>query len=507
MLSKVLLTAMVTMVSGQGNIGNLYTTLSSDGNMYAMSMMSVVQGNMNQSFSYAAGDRSLTPSDSMSTTSPMRAGGLAEMLVVAAALKMNVISQSLTSQVPKEYIPNELDLRNPNSNTKVISYQMLMQHTSSLSDNSFSYGSIDTPTCTQSTGQCSGAASQEFRPWMEEKFVQNGNELAASLFQSNTEPGTYTYAKINIALLVFIMDKIIEADTNLVSSTTKNAQQYIIEQIIVPLGMSSTFWLNRDGTIPTSGNNALSPYLYSMVREYEGTSDYYGTHPNNPADFMMWTTVHDMIKFANAVLAPLSGCTSTTLCTIGNDMKTKNTFETTTNGRTYQTQQGLGLQYYNPEQICAQTSASSNLYSKCPLKAGDNVWGFMTGDSSTDLSSIAGVLCTDSSGNTAAASCVVVQLANRVTGSALTPLNAFSVAGAAFQESFGEVTAFTTTGGNSDNDLYGLWVCLGVVGTVAFVIAMSYFTELFIQPPPPVGPVAFKPNVEPAPGLGYPTNQ
>eukprot|EP01065_Artemidia_motanka_P033277 TRINITY_DN40247_c0_g1_i1.p1 TRINITY_DN40247_c0_g1~~TRINITY_DN40247_c0_g1_i1.p1 ORF type:complete len:563 (+),score=198.44 TRINITY_DN40247_c0_g1_i1:61-1689(+) len=427
----------------------------------------------------------------MSLDTPVRLGGVSELLVVAAALMMPSIANNLNQAVNPQYMPNNLPLRNPSYGTQDITYKMLMWHTSSLIDTGYA-NFIRRPTCT-TAGECGGESAVFFRTFIEQTFapVTLGSQTLDPRIFGSQMPGaesSFQYAHINIALLAYVMDGMIRDGSETVQSLDKTVGSFIEERILHPLGMGSTFYLAQSGQVPLLTNQRLSQLENMKVREYDssGTADARFVHSNYPADVMQFSSALDLgMRLAGALLAPpQSGdCEPAAICAAGRLMRSTTT-TVTTNARTNQVSQGLGVVFYDPERICAETIASG-LFSKCPLRSGHQVWGYVSAGSGTDRTSVAGVYCTDAaSGSTARASCVSVLQAVRDSGSGTptTPNANFAMAGAAFQTAFGESDTAVITSADDDDDLYGLWVFFGVVGTFVFVLCASYTTEFLIQP-------------------------
>eukprot|EP01061_Rhynchopus_euleeides_P013027 TRINITY_DN22856_c0_g4_i1.p1 TRINITY_DN22856_c0_g4~~TRINITY_DN22856_c0_g4_i1.p1 ORF type:complete len:511 (+),score=181.49 TRINITY_DN22856_c0_g4_i1:46-1578(+) len=484
-----------------GTLSALFAEQQADSTLYAAQVMTTLKGEVVWGATGAYGQRDITTQDAMRIDSEVRIGGIAELVVVAAALTVPTIREGLALEVPSKYMPSNLPARNPDN--IAITYEMLMKHTSSLVDRA-EYGSrLATTSCDVKLGTCSPAQGEQFVAWVESTFADSGTkQIAANLFSGAPPGSAVAYAHINTALLAYVMHRMVMDDHIKVASTSNDVAAYIYEQVIQPSGMASTFYSEVSAALPKRGNDAMSAVLMSMMYEYsQSKSITWLTHPNLPADVHLYSTPGDLIRLAAQLLDPSdASCVNdmTTLCGIGRAMRSQNGLVATT-GRQNQVSQGLGVMYYDPLQICSLTIAST-AFSECPLRGENKVWGFMTGGTATDVTTVSGILCTDATGVTSAnrASCVAVtQGFSRGTGT-LSPNDAFAMAGAAFQVAFGQTTVTSIQTDDSTNDLYGLWVGFGVVGTIVFVVAASFFTEFLIQPPPPIGPGAgFRPGQNP----------
>eukprot|EP01062_Namystynia_karyoxenos_P062703 TRINITY_DN55580_c0_g1_i1.p1 TRINITY_DN55580_c0_g1~~TRINITY_DN55580_c0_g1_i1.p1 ORF type:complete len:584 (+),score=237.39 TRINITY_DN55580_c0_g1_i1:101-1753(+) len=448
-----------------------------------------------------------SPTRAFSLDTPTRIGSVSELMVVAAALTMtNTIANNLDQPVNPQYMPNSLPLKNPSYSTQDITYRMLMQHTSSLADTGYA-NYIRRPSCSAS-GECGGESAETFRTFVEQTFapVTLGSQTLDPKIFGSQMPGadaSYRFAHVNTALLAYIMDRIIQDGAETVQSVDKSVGSYIEERILHPLGMGSTFYLSNQGQVPVLANQRLSQYENMKAREYDstGTADARFVHSNYPGDVMQFSSALDIgSRLAAVLLAPAStgttDCEPAALCAVGKRMR-DTAITVSANAREFQTKQGLGVVYYDPERICAETIASG-MFSKCPLKAEHQVWGYVSAASATDRTSVAGVYCTDASGgSTVRSSCVTVLQAVKYTAVGQTSARAnFAMAGAAFQTAFGESERAIITGADDDDDLYGLWVFFGVIGTIGFVLVASYFTEFLVQPASANPPVVKRQGVQ-----------
>eukprot|EP00756_Hemistasia_phaeocysticola_P034329 Hpha_TRINITY_DN16516_c1_g17::TRINITY_DN16516_c1_g17_i1::g.136861::m.136861 len=478
--------------------GTAVTTLLPGGTTSAVSWRT------SAAYGYASTASSATRAMSLDT--PVRLGAVSELLVVASALLIDSIAQNINQPVDSRYLPHDnLVLRNPAYPTQDITYKMLMWHTSSITEPG--YASYASATSCTLTGVCGGDSATEFRTFVEAVFAPSSSTLGTTTFDpavfGSQMPGaesSYSHSRLNTALLAYIIDGMVKDGSVSVSSQVQTIGSFIEEQILVPLGMASTFYLLRDGSVPKLTNQALGQYENAKVREYDssGTADARYVHANYPGDVMQFSSSLDIgFRLASALLAPpLTGdCEPARLCQVGRTMR--NSMQTvTTNARDLQVGQGLGVVFYDPESICAETIATG-LFSKCPLMTSHKVWGYVSaGMAGVDRTSVPSVLCTDAAGGSSErAACVSVMQAVRYNPAVTTSARQnFAMAGAAFQITFGEAETTLVSRSGDDDDLYGLWVFFGVVGTVGFVLVASYFTEFLIQPananPPAVKPRA-----------------
>lgn len=462
------------------------------------------------SAAYGQADFAASSMRAMSLDTPVRLGAVSELLVVAAALLIPAIAKGLNQPVDNKYLPHKASnvvLRNPAYPNQDITYKMLMQHTSSISEPGYA-GYALSASCTV-TGVCGGTQAEDFRTFVENVFSTSTSTLGTTTFDpavfGSQMPGavnSYSHSRLNTALLAYVIDDMIKQGAVTVNSQVQTVGSFIEEQILVPLGMASTFYLLQDGSVPKLTNQAIGQYEKAKVSEYDqsGTADARYVHSNYPGDVMQFSSSLDIgFRLASVLLAPplstTGDCEPVLLCQVGRLMRS-NQLTVTSPSHPLQVGQGLGVVFYDPEAVCAQTVATG-LFSKCPLTSSHTLWGFVSGGmAGVDRTSIPGILCTDgAAGASERASCVSVMQAVRYNQATPTDtLSNFAMAGAAFQTTFGEAESPLVTRSSDDDDLYGLWVFFGVVGTVGFVLVASYFTEFLIQPananPPAVKPRA-----------------
>lgn len=421
----------------------------------------------------------------MMLDSGVRMNTLAEQLIVAAALKLVSASiLSLDSAIPSAYLPRQVPLVNPAFPSTTITLRMLMTHTSTLSDASFETSSRTSPSAvvdlqTFVVGYC---------------ITTSGgvNVLSSSLFTSTAQPGTaaaYSYAKINSALLTFVVELAVLANPKLVTSTTYTALEYVREAVLGPLGMSDTFTLTLDGGFPTLSYPSGGPvYTNTLVADLSSAGTAISTktlHPAYFSDYMTMSTALDMASFVRALfLVSTSASTTGSLATAGTLMK--QTKQTVTSATTAVTATGLGVLFFNGATMCASALATSAV-TVCPLSATNNIWGFVSSEAFSQV----GYYCTDWASTTNPTCVVTVHTFNDAGTTFKDASISQAMAAAALQLATGDTTVVSqsTVSTSATSNLYGVWVFFGVLGVLVFVLAASYFTEYIIQPAPVIGGV------------------
>lgn len=426
----------------------------------------------------AFGESRKTPtSRPMYTDSSVRMESAAELLITAAALKLVADSNlvAIDQTIPSQLLPRAAQFVNPSFGTTALTLKMLMQHTSTFSDAKFATWQKTSPD-----------PVVDLRTFVEGYFlttVNNQFTVASDVWHTTSiQPGTaaaYQYAKVNIAMLAYIVDQAIVANPTLVSGTSKTVLGYIQEKIIAEFGMSNTFIRNVDGSFPTSSNPSGGViYTNAVVQDLTVGSvavTTTATHPAYFSAFMTYSSAADMAKLVRALFLE----TGTNWATVGTTMKANTiSLASVTNKVRAQVGQGLGIFTFDGAQICAD-GVATGVITKCPLTTTSTVWGTVAVGEFSQV----GVFCAD----TGSVTCVTTThsfLAS--SGTQKSYENAMAMAGTSVQLAVGDATTITTTtsANDSNSNLYGLWVFFGVLGVLLFVMAAAYFTEFVIQPAP-----------------------
>ena len=308
-LSGILVFSLLSGVAAQtGTLLELYNSQKTANDaLYAAQVMTTRKGEVVWGATGAFGERVKNPSDAMRIDTPVRVSSVAELLVVATALSISRIRENVDSQVPSSYMPNGLALKNPRdaSNSK-ISYAMLMQHTSSLIDRASYADALVRPTCTYSTGTCTGVSTDvTFASWVETTFATAGATTINSNVFSDATPGTVQYSHLNTALLAYIVQGLIADGNATLSVPGSSVGALVYERILQPSGMASSFYSELQGTIARTTDGALSAMYNAIMYEYTSTTTatvVTFVHPNRPADVQLYSTPGDMLKLAAQIL-------------------------------------------------------------------------------------------------------------------------------------------------------------------------------------------------------------
>lgn len=413
-------------------------------------------------------------------SSGFRINSLSELLVTLAVKKLVALSilPGLDASIPSTLLPRGVPtFFNPNFPTVQLTLTMLMRHTSSLRD--------DTKFETFAT--TAPATVQDFSTFVDNFFVSTTGGttfVVATDIWNNLRPGdvtSYNFARANIALMASIVNAAIALQPTLVTGTAKNIMGYVQEQILTPLGMSSTFVRQANGDFPlTSFPAGAGQFSNAVVVDLTTAGDVTTRtklHPAFMADYMYLSSSVDVGRLVRATFLDKRA----TFLTTGAEIRSQPIDVSSVPSRTLGVlKQAFSIQYFDGARLCSQ-ALSSSVISKCPLRTSSNVWGYV----SRGAFSMVGIFCTDSV-SSVNPTCTSVSLSYQNSEAAPKSFDLiYGLAGIAFQETIGDSTTSTTgTGTTKNTQLYGLWVFFGTVGIMTFVLVASYATEYVIQPAP-----------------------
>ena len=377
-----------------------------------------------------------------------------------------------TTRLTHSLLQGGLTLKNPYKSV-AITYKMLMTHTSTLLDTIFDTSTATTPNTVGTL------------PLFVEKYlVSSSGSLITTVF-SNNEPGTataYSFARINIALMAYILEKVITINGLAYASLA----DYIAQEVLQPMGMSSTFWLLTDGSAPgivtapsfsgaytsvsSSITSAYSPFFSGcIIDQFSSTRS---IHPAFYADYMGYTTVGDMLRFARALLI------DTSFATVASLMKETLTVASGV-ARDAQSGQGLGLMFFDGALMC-QSALTAKAISSCPLTNRSQVVGYMSSRRNTAL----GFACytTTAYGVVCAASAQVF-----ASSTSRSYTSVMAMVSSVLQELVGSVTVATKPPepprrDSDEEKLFGVYVILTTYGSVMFVIFLTAFLQYLLLP-------------------------
>lgn len=409
----------------------------------------------------------------LSHDSCFSANTLMEMLVAAAATKLQqdtAFTNSLDDIIPTTFTPSGVTLQNPTTG-RGITYRMLMQHTSTITDTGFATSAAKLP-----------ATVGTLESFVESYFVTPAGALITTVFTTK-EPGTpdsHVFARSNTALLAYVLGKVITAR----SLAFSGVQDYLYQTFLQPFGMSDTFFLTVDGSVPGttyvpsfSGTYSVpSPSAAASYGATRGacivdqmTGDIY-IHPAYVSDYMPQTTVADLSKLVYFLFV------KPTYASVTIAMKQLLLISAGTASAVGQSGRGLGIMYYSGTSVCAAGTASS-VISSCPLGNSSVIYG----NSYSRGRTTEGVICVD--GTSSGVLCVV-SVKIHSTSATRTSTDILAITATAAQDIVGTVVADTTSfpSTSTEDPWFGVYVFIGVFGTVLLAyLVTQLFLFLFLQ--------------------------
>jgi hypothetical protein len=422
----------------------------------------------------------------------VRAGGFGEVLlaVTVQSLVDRQILPQIDSSIPSRLLPAGIAFIHPRFLAKPMTLRQLLTHTTGLQDTvRFSQSPFQ-----QNAG--SGNAVSDLRSACEDYFLtatSSGRQLATDIWVLDKEPGltkSYLYAKSNIALLGYIVQMIIGERATLVSGP-KTVGGLIQEFILTPLGMTNTFFLLPDGSVPrvSVGLTQMTGKRVVELNSAGGVTTTQPIHAVYVADAMCFTSATDVNKLLNALFVD----STSSYFSIGTSLLA-GSITVTDSLRPGVKKVGLGgIVTFDATAICTKWTAASRT-SQCALSANRPVYGVTTTGST---SAVLGI-CTDAptvTGTTAATSIkactAAVQAYNVQTSRPNT--NLFVAAAGAMDQLFIDRTlsegATITNDSQRRTDFFGFLVFVGVLIVVFVVLMAAYFVEYIVQPAPIAGSV------------------
>jgi CubicO group peptidase (beta-lactamase class C family) len=402
---------------------------------------------------------------------------MGEILVAYAAVKLFqdvAFTSSLDNQISTTFSPSGLLLQNP-TNQKPITYKMLLTHTSTITDVGFAAATLSTPNTVGTLAS-----------FIDNYFVTSGGQLVSSIFMTNKEPGTasaFKFARINVALMAYILERVI-VNNNLGYASLKH---YIAQEILGPFGMSSTFFLNPDGSAPgvlptpdfsvtfstaaIGSASAYTSYFQGCIVDQMSTGSVL-IHPAYPADFMAYTTLSDLLALISALFI------NTKFSGVSLVMREMLTVDASI-AQQAQKGQGLGLTFYDGIAVCA-SGTTTNTISSCPLTNQTVIIGYSSARGTTTV----GFYCSETVtyGQFCTASAFIYS--SSATRSYDTTM---AMAAAAIQEKLGTVTLSTPAPPpmirtDGEEKWFGVYVFIAVFGSILIVVFGTSLLQYLFQP-------------------------
>lgn len=490
------------------NSANTYTYYSliaaQNSGVFAGSCAIVTNSSENPSFfDYAAGKQTLynlTTTPTVINTSGLpntlntayRADVVSDLMVSMAVMyleSMHELPFARTAAIPSTYLPSTYTtattLVNPAYPNVPITLNMLLMHTSSISEVNFDLGAAVGPTGTVPTLS---------------SFVSSLFSATTSIFSSTMQPGlgtSYYYSRTNTAIVSYVLEQVLAASASY--SSLSGLADFVFRIVLPPLGLTNTFLLDRNGqyiqtSYPFSSTSTFDMRPYKSVQDLttDGTAilTSYPIHASYFSDYMLYTTTADLAKLAREVFVRdgmyYKGIGALMLDT---------TVSVTTSNVQVATGRTPGLFIFGPNLLCAMFYAAVGSTGTLP-------YCYFNGTSlATDISPF-GLVATGGN-NQVAIVCI--------------PLKSYktycSVAEVSFNTSATWPAANAATGGNlalgfamvnlarfasdkqpttpsTSNKLNGWYIFVGVVASLAVVVGAAFAADYFIQPPPPAKIIA-----------------
>jgi hypothetical protein len=459
-------------------------------------------------FGHAAGMQTrynITTASSLVDTSKLlntqdtayRADVLSELMVSMAIMYLEATNQlpfARTDSIASTYLPSTYTgftrLVNPAFPTMPITLNMLLMHTSSISEVGFNLGAAQGPTGTVPTLA---------------DFVSRLFASSSSIFHPTVQPGlgaSYYYSRTNTAIASYVVERVLAASTTYASLS--GIGEFVFSVVLPPLGLTNTFLLNTNGrliqaTYPLTSANAVDMRPYKSVQDLTtngtGILTSYPIHASYFSDYMLYSTTADLSKLAREVFVP-GGLYYTAI-----GVRMLDTTVTIAAGSLlYATGRTPGLYLFGPNLLCAifyqAVGASGTLpfcyFSDTSIPSGQSPFGLVATGGNNELALICVPLAT---GHTY---CSVAELsfntsATWPSANAATGGNAavgFAMVNLARLASSPQLQEPTTSAPPSPTQLNGWFIFIGVVAALAVVVGAAFVADYFIQPAPPAKIIA-----------------
>lgn len=427
-----------------------------------------------------------------------RANVVSDVLVTMAVMFLestNELPFSRIDAISSAYLPTTFtgssNLVNPAFPNVPITLNMLLMHTSSITETNFNLGEAEGPSGTVTS--LADFVSSLFSP------------TAASIFNATALPGlsaSYAYSRTNTALVSFIVERVLAASTTYASLS--GIGEFVFSVILPPLGLTNTFLLNRNGqyiqtTYPFSTTNTMDMRLYKAVQDINsdgtGVLSTYPIHASYFSDYMLYTSTADLGRLAEGLFLPHGIYYGA----IGSRMLAT-TLLLQTSSALFVVGRSPGLFLFSPNLLCAilynAVGAQGDLpycyFDSSSIPLGSMPFGLVATGGTSQVAVICIPLATGKTfcstaelsfnavawpaGNAATAG-------DRAVGLAMVNL-------ARFASDKQPVEPTTTPTPKPSYKLNGWFIFIGVVATLAVVVLAAFAADYFIQPPPPAKIVA-----------------
>ncbi|KPA75812.1 hypothetical protein ABB37_08330 [Leptomonas pyrrhocoris] len=426
-----------------------------------------------------------------------RADVLSDLMASMAVMYLestNELPFARTDPISSAYLPptysGGASLINPGFPGVPITLNMLLSHTSSITETGFDLGAAEGPTGTVPTLAT---------------FVSSLFSSTSSIFSYTTQPGlnaSYFYARTNSAIVSYVLERVLANST--AYSAFSGIGEFVFGVLLPPLGLANTFLLNRNGryiesTYPFTNTSNVDMRPYKAVQDLTTNGSAilatYPIHASYFSDYMLYTTTADLAKIARAVLVP----DGVYYAAIG--ARLLDTVQTiTTDALLYATGRTAGLFLFAPNLLCEMLYNAVAATEKLPycyfngstIPEGATAFGLAATGGNNEVA----LVCVPLLGNQTY--CSVAELSFN-TSAAWPAANAatggdkavgFAMVNLALLASDEPPLTTTTAGPRPSPNINGWYIFAGVVAALAVVVLAAFGADYFIQPPPPAKIIA-----------------
>eukprot|EP00758_Cryptobia_borreli_P009793 Tbor_TRINITY_DN5514_c2_g1::TRINITY_DN5514_c2_g1_i1::g.13357::m.13357 len=419
-------------------------------------------------------------------------------IVILDLIKSNELPQP-DSTIPSALLPCGVSFTSPPFSGTSLTLRQLLSHTSTLTDNN----RFD-PSPKTNNGKASATDLSTFAKGYFCTTSESAITPASDIWIPDLQPGdigSYSPSRANTVMLAFILQQLIKSKPALVSSRQKSVGAYIQEQIIAPLGMTSTVFLLPDGTFPLlEGGHVYASGNYLSETNAGGVAlTDVRIHPSTiGGGTMTLTSAVDVAKLLRALFlevdTPFSAIGDVIMKSMENIPQDKAAIRVSNDFSVVAV--GLGFARYDPRGICSEATSSGvvTMPSGCAVDWAREV--YIVGFISPGVSSLVSGMCVSydsvqydskQSENKYKVCHGVAAGYNSVTFKRPSSANVVSpVIAVAGNQIF--IDSIVTEGLSVDedyykpSDLFPLTVFFVVFWFIFCVLFVTYMSEYFIQP-------------------------
>ncbi|KPI83350.1 hypothetical protein ABL78_7618 [Leptomonas seymouri] len=422
-----------------------------------------------------------------------RAGVLSDLMVSMAVMYLEATNElpfGRTGSISSTYLPSTYTshpfLVNPGFPSVPITLNMLLMHTSSITETNFSFGAAEAPGGTAPTL---------------DTFVSSILSPSNGIFSLTTQPGldsSYSYSRTNTAIASYVIERVLAASTSY--STLSGISEFVFSIILAPLSLTNTFLLHRDGryahsTCPPTSNSCTDMRSFKAIQDVntEGTKIQatYPIHASYFSDYMLYTTTADLVRLAKEVFLP----DGFYYAAIGARMLATSQKVTAT-ALPYITGRTPGLFRFDPNLLCETMYKAVKDPSELPpchvegtlISPDAAAFGMVATGGNTQVALICLPLVSNQTYCAVAAlsfsTSSIWPSANSATGGSM----AVGLAMASIPHLVRE--PYLTIMATPAPQLNGWFIFVGVVASLAVVVFAAFVADYFIQPAPPAKIIA-----------------